>query len=59
MESKALGARKIVLGHHDNWMPPITRGGFDIAPVRAQLATEAPNAELIEALYLEPLVLSD
>ena len=57
MEAKALGARKVVLGHHDNWMPPVTRAEFDMAPVIAQLATEAPGATLIEASYLEPIAL--
>ncbi len=58
MEAKALGARKVVLGHHDDWMPPVTRGGFDMAPVRAMLASEARGAALIEASYLDPVVLS-
>jgi hypothetical protein len=58
MEAKALGARKVILGHHDDWMPPVTRGGFDMAPVRAMLATEASWATLIEASYLEPIALS-
>ncbi len=58
MEAKALGARKVVLGHHDNWMPPVTRGDFDMEPVRAQLANEIPSATLLEAGYLEPIVLN-
>ena len=57
MEAKALGARKVVLGHHDNWMPPVTIAEFDMAPVRAQLATEASWATLIESTYLEPIAL--
>jgi L-ascorbate metabolism protein UlaG (beta-lactamase superfamily) len=57
MEAKTLGAQKVVLGHHDNWMPPVTRGGFDMAPVRVHLAAEAPGAELIEASYLEPIAI--
>ena len=57
MEAKALGARKVVLGHHDNWMPPVTRADFDMEAVRAQLSADAPDAELIEASYLEPIVL--
>jgi L-ascorbate metabolism protein UlaG (beta-lactamase superfamily) len=57
MEAKALGARMVVLGHHDNWMPPVTRADFDMRPVRAQLAADAPSATLLEASYLEPIVL--
>jgi L-ascorbate metabolism protein UlaG (beta-lactamase superfamily) len=57
MEAKLLGARRIVLGHHDNWMPPITSADFDIGPVRERLAKEAPGAELIERGYLDPISL--
>jgi hypothetical protein len=57
MEAKTLGATKVVLGHHDNWMPPVTRGDFDVAPVRGEFAGYAPLATLIEAGYLEPIVL--
>src|SRR5947208_14603478 len=57
MEAKTLGSTKVVLGYHDNWMPPVTRGGFDVAPVREELARYAPLASLIEASYLEPIVL--
>jgi L-ascorbate metabolism protein UlaG (beta-lactamase superfamily) len=57
MEAKLLGARRVILGHHDDWMPPVTRAGFDMAPVRAQLATEASWATLIEASYLDPVAL--
>ncbi len=51
-EAKALGARTVVLGHQDNWMPPVTRHDFDLAPVRAALAREAPGAALLEPGYL-------
>jgi L-ascorbate metabolism protein UlaG (beta-lactamase superfamily) len=57
MEAKLLGARRIVLGHHDYWMPPITSADFDIGPVRERLAKEAPGAELIERGYLDPISL--
>jgi L-ascorbate metabolism protein UlaG (beta-lactamase superfamily) len=52
MEAKALGARQVFLGHHDNWMPPVTSAHFDIEPVRAELARQAPDAVLHEAGYL-------
>ncbi len=57
MEAKLLGAKKVVLGHHDNWMPPITNGDFDTGPIRERLALEAPGAEFIERGYLDPIVL--
>jgi L-ascorbate metabolism protein UlaG (beta-lactamase superfamily) len=57
MEAKLLGATKVVLGHHDNWMPPITNGDFDTAPIRERLAAELPGAEFIERGYLDPIPL--
>lgn len=56
MEASLLGARTVVLGHHDNWMPPITPATFDMQPVRDALAGKA---ELIEAGYLADTVLAD
>jgi len=53
MEAKMLGAQTVILGHHDNWMPPVTSPNFDITPVRAELAREAPGAKLLEPGYLE------
>jgi hypothetical protein len=53
MEASTLGAGRVVLGHHDDWMPPITVPDFDMAPVRAELAREAPGAKLLEPGYLE------
>lgn len=52
MEAKAVGARQVFVGHHDNWMPPVTRAEFDMAPVRAELGRVAPDATLIEVDYL-------
>ena len=52
MEARLLGAKRVFLGHHDNWMPPVTPHEFDMAPVREELATPAPHAELIEMGYL-------
>ncbi len=57
MEARLLGARKVILGHHDNWIPPVTTGDFDMAPVRAELGREAPAATLLEPGYLEAVVL--
>jgi hypothetical protein len=55
MEARTLGASRVVIGHHDDWMPPITSGDFDMAPVRAELAKEAPGAKLLEPGYLEAM----
>jgi L-ascorbate metabolism protein UlaG (beta-lactamase superfamily) len=55
MEVKLLGARKIILGHQDNWMPPITNANFDMGPMLEQLAKDVPAAEIIERGYLDPI----
>jgi hypothetical protein len=51
-QAKLLGARRLVLCHHDNWLP-----GFsidtDITPIRKELARVAPESELLELEYLD------
>ena len=50
--AELLGARRMVLGHHDNWLP-----GFsietDISPIRDELARVVPATELLELQYLD------
>jgi L-ascorbate metabolism protein UlaG (beta-lactamase superfamily) len=54
LEAELLQPRTIVLGHHDNWMPPITRdGGTDVAPIRTALSKAVPSAGLLEPGYME------
>lgn len=53
METKLLRAAQVILGHHDNWMPPVTRAEFDMSAVRAELEQAAPHVKLIEMGYLE------
>jgi L-ascorbate metabolism protein UlaG (beta-lactamase superfamily) len=52
MEARLLGAKKVFIGHQDNWMPPVTPAGFDMAPVREELAKQVPDAQLVEVGYL-------
>ena len=51
-EVDLLRPRRIVLSHHDNWMPPTTRP-TDVTPIREELARQAPQVELVEMGYLE------
>lgn len=51
-EADLLRPRRIVLSHHDDWMPPVTRP-TDLAPIREELARKAPRVELVEMGYLE------
>jgi len=54
IEAGLLQPKTIILGHHDNWMPPMTPdGGTDVAPIRAELARVVPNAVLLEPGYME------
>jgi hypothetical protein len=53
-EAALLQPRMIVPGHHDNWMPPLTRpGGTDLTPVREALARTVPATAFLEPGYLE------
>jgi L-ascorbate metabolism protein UlaG (beta-lactamase superfamily) len=57
METRLLGARYVFLGHHDNWMPPVTVADFDMAPLREELLREVPGAHLVETGYLVGTIL--
>jgi L-ascorbate metabolism protein UlaG (beta-lactamase superfamily) len=50
-EVAMLRPRRVLLCHHDDWLP-----GFsvptDLAPIRAALAAQAPDVELLEPGYL-------
>jgi hypothetical protein len=50
-EARTLGVRRVVLGHHDNWLPGFSSAP-DLAPFRAAFATGAPGIELLEPGYL-------
>jgi L-ascorbate metabolism protein UlaG (beta-lactamase superfamily) len=57
-EAELLRPERIVLGHHDNWMPPVTPdGGTDVKPLREGIAAAAPFATLLEPQYLAATVL--
>jgi L-ascorbate metabolism protein UlaG (beta-lactamase superfamily) len=51
-EVELLRPRRVVLSHHDNWLP-----GFsvdtDVGPIRDEVARAAPAAELIDLGYLD------
>ncbi len=42
----------VVLCHHDDWMPPLTRA-IDPGPIRHELERRTPGARLLEMDYLE------
>jgi L-ascorbate metabolism protein UlaG (beta-lactamase superfamily) len=51
-EVALLRPRRVVLSHHDNWLP-----GFsidtDIGPIRTELAATAPGVKLVELGYVD------
>lgn len=51
-EVELLRPKSVVLCHHDDWMPPLTKP-IDVAPIRRELAARTPAATLIEMGYLE------
>jgi len=51
-EVALLRPRTVLLCHHDDWMPPLTRP-TDVGPIRHALALRTPGVELVEAGYLE------
>jgi len=50
-EAEILGARRVVLSHHDNWLP-----GFasipDVATIRQALRARSPGVDLVDVGYL-------
>jgi len=57
-----LRPQRMILGHHDDWMPPVTGDGTSeqsMAPVRSELARVAPRMELLEVGYLEGTTILD
>ncbi len=50
-EARLLQPRRVVLSHHDDWLPGFTNGDLDVAPVRAELARAVPRSDLLEIGY--------
>jgi hypothetical protein len=49
-EVAQLVPRRVILGHHDNWLPGVSVA-TDSAPIRAAMAATAPSVELTEMPY--------
>jgi hypothetical protein len=50
-EAELLQPRRIVLCHHDDWLPGFSVA-TDLPPIRAALSARVPSTELIEPGYL-------
>ena len=53
-EVELLRPRRVVLSHHDDWLPGFSRA-VEVAPIRAELGRVAPRTELVEMGYLARL----
>jgi L-ascorbate metabolism protein UlaG (beta-lactamase superfamily) len=51
-EVELLRPRRVVLNHHDDWLPGFSRA-IDVAPIREALARSAATTDLVEMGYLE------
>jgi L-ascorbate metabolism protein UlaG (beta-lactamase superfamily) len=51
-----LGSQRVLLSHHDDWLPGLTRA-VDPTPIRDALAERCPRSELIEIGYSNPYTL--
>jgi hypothetical protein len=49
-EAELLGPGRLLLCHHDDWMPGLTNA-LDTTPIRDALAERAPKVELVEIGY--------
>jgi len=50
-EAELLRPRRVVLSHHDDWLPGFSRA-IDVGPIRSALARQCPRTELLEMGYL-------
>jgi L-ascorbate metabolism protein UlaG (beta-lactamase superfamily) len=53
-EVQLLQPRRLVLAHHDDWLPGFSRP-IDVAPIREELRRSAPATELLDLGYRAPL----
>ena len=49
-EVQLLRPRRVILGHHDDWLPGVSVP-TDTAPIRAAIGRTSPAAELLEMPY--------
>lgn len=57
-QARDLRAKRVLLGHHDNWLPGFA-AAIDVAPVRSAFQERAPEIELLEPGYLDATPIFD
>jgi hypothetical protein len=50
--SALLRPRRVVLSHHDDWLPGFSTA-TDLGPIRSELSQRLPRTELAELDYLD------
>lgn len=56
-EAAALQPGAIVVCHHDDWMPPVTRDMSDVTPIREAVARTSPATRVVAPAYGEVISL--
>jgi hypothetical protein len=51
-EAEMLAPRRVVLGHHDDWLPGFSVA-TDVAPIRDALGKVVPDTELLDLGYVD------
>ena len=55
---KTVAPKRVVLGHHDNWMGDLNAPDrHDVTPIRNEIAKVAPNTEVIDPEYMDGMKL--
>jgi L-ascorbate metabolism protein UlaG (beta-lactamase superfamily) len=57
-EARTLATRRVVLAHHDDWLPGFA-GAPDMEPIRQAFKDRAPGVELLEPGYLAATPIMD
>ena len=52
LQTELLAPCKVILGHHDNWLPGFSQD-TDIEPIRRELHKRCPGVDLIELGYVD------
>ena len=53
-QARLLGPKRVLFCHHDDWMPPITRGDLDTGPMRRELKEHCSAVDVMEPGYDDP-----
>ncbi len=58
-QAQLLRPGRIILGHHDDWLPGFSSDGTDLRPIQKEVTRLAPNTELPKLDYVDAFKLFD